>query len=183
MIAAALHLARFFLREICPPPLPPVPERFLALGERAMELTRRLCQLGSRHPGSDAHAEARDMICSALGDLDCHLTRQPFTARTPVGPMAMCNVVARFGTSVGPTTVLSGHYDTIRPEVVLPTGRAARCWRAWRRLLGRTVSGEEQFVGANDGGSSTALLLEMARLLDGLDLAQGVWVALEAAAE
>jgi len=118
------------------------------------------------------------MICSALEDLDCQVARQPFTARTPVGPIEMCNIVAKFGTSEDRTTVLSGHYDTIRPDVVLPTGRTVRCWRTLRRLLGRAVSDQQQFVGANDGGSSAALLLEMARLLDGMELAHDVWVAL-----
>src|SRR5262249_49940032 len=56
------------------------------------------------------------------------------------GPVAMKNIIARFAGASGRAIVLTGHYDT--------------------KLL-------PKFVGADDGGSSTGFLLEMAAILDG----------------
>jgi Zn-dependent M28 family amino/carboxypeptidase len=63
-----------------------------------------------------------------------------FVAGTPIGPIPMTNLIAKFpGTGRG-TVIVAGHYDTKRFD-------------------------DFRFVGANDGGSSAALLLELARVL------------------
>jgi Zn-dependent M28 family amino/carboxypeptidase len=66
--------------------------------------------------------------------------RDPFTAYTPVGAVQMENIIGRFPGSSGRLIVITGHYDT-------------------KSMPGRN------FVGANDGGSSTGFLLEMARVV------------------
>jgi Zn-dependent M28 family amino/carboxypeptidase len=63
-------------------------------------------------------------------------------AQTPKGPIAMKNILARYPGRSGRSIVITGHFDT-----KLYPGR--------------------KFVGANDGGSSTGLLLELARALAG----------------
>jgi Zn-dependent M28 family amino/carboxypeptidase len=65
---------------------------------------------------------------------------QPFTATTPGGPVRMVNLIAEWPGRRPGVVAVGGHYDT-------------KVFKSFR------------FVGANDGGSSTALLLELARSL------------------
>jgi Zn-dependent M28 family amino/carboxypeptidase len=65
---------------------------------------------------------------------------QPFTAQTPHGPIRMVNVIAELPGGRPEAILVGGHYDT----KFFPNFR---------------------FVGANDGGSSSGLLLELARSL------------------
>ena len=74
--------------------------------------------------------------------------------------------------------MISGHYDTIRPEVVERVGNSVGFWRFCRRALGSGASVPPEVTGANDGGSSAALLLEMARLLDSRSRNGHVWIIL-----
>lgn len=112
-------------------------------GEKALQQTSALVELGPRPPGSDAIARARDYIEKQLQSTGWQVTRQSFSDDTPHGKKSFVNLVARFGSAAAPTFILCGHYDT----KVFDTFR---------------------FVGANDGGSSAGLLLEVARVL-GLD--------------
>ncbi len=111
-------------------------------GTAALEQTRRVVEFGPRPPGSKAHAQMQDYIRSQLKQLDCEIIEDRFTAKTPRGPIAMNNIIARFGGSSNRAVVVSGHYDT-----------------KWMPNI--------HFVGANDGGSSTGLLLELAATLSG----------------
>jgi len=70
------------------------------------------------------------------------VTEDAFTPQTPKGPIAMKNIIAKFSGKSGKAVVITGHYDT-------------------KLFPGR------KFVGASDGGSSTGLLLELARVLAG----------------
>ena len=113
-------------------------------GERAMAHVRALVGFGERRPGSEGHRKAQEYILSELRKLQVEVEEVSFTAETPRGRVPMKNIIAKIpglpaqaGRSAE-TLVVGGHYDTL-----------------WR----------EGFVGANDGGSSTALLLELARVL------------------
>ena len=71
------------------------------------------------------------------------VTRQAFTDDTPRGKIHFLNLVAQFsehGKRTSPSFLLCSHYDTKMFDTI-------------------------RFVGANDGGSSTGLLLELARVL------------------
>lgn len=99
--------------------------------------------LGPRHCASEAIEKARVYIKSRLGEAGLTPVREEFTAKgTPAGDVAMCNVYAdlapKSGAADAPIVLLVSHYDTKR--------------------LG------PKFVGANDGASSTAALLELARV-------------------
>jgi Zn-dependent M28 family amino/carboxypeptidase len=109
-------------------------------GKRALEFTRKAVEFGPRPPGSPAIHRLQAYILAQLKLRHCVVTQDDFTAQTPGGAVAMKNIIARFAGTSGRAIVLTGHYDT------------------------KVLSG---FVGANDGGSSTGFLLEMAGVLDG----------------
>ncbi len=109
-------------------------------GTRALEFTRKAVEFGPRPPGSAALHKLQAYILAELKLRRCQIVQDDFTATTPHGPIAMKNILARFPGKSGRAIVFSGHYDT--------------------KLL-------PGFVGADDGGSSTGFLLEMATALQG----------------
>jgi Zn-dependent M28 family amino/carboxypeptidase len=109
-------------------------------GASALNYTARAVAFGPRPPGSDAHRRLQSYILAELRRFRCEVVEDAFTAQTPLGPVLMKNIVARFPGTSGKAVAITGHYDT-------------------KSLPGR------RFVGANDGGSSTGFLLEMARTL------------------
>jgi Zn-dependent M28 family amino/carboxypeptidase len=109
-------------------------------GDKALARVQALVDLGPRPPGSDAIARARAYIEEQLKSAGWSVSEQAFTDQTPRGEMKFVNLIARFGGGAKPTFLLCSHYDT-------------------------KIFDNFQFVGANDGGSSTGLLLELARVL------------------
>jgi glutaminyl-peptide cyclotransferase len=113
-------------------------------GARAMEYTRKVVAFGPRPPGSAALRDLRAYIGAQLRLVrGCEVIQDSFPAHTPGGSVAMVNIIARFPGKSGRAVVLTGHYDT-------------------KKMAG------VRFVGADDGGSSTAFLLEMAETLQGM---------------
>ena len=109
-------------------------------GARALEFTRKAVSFGPRPPNSAAIAKLRTYIEAELKPLHWQVSGDPFTGSTPLGPMPMKNIIAKLPGTSGRAIVLTGHYDT-------------------KLFPGR------RFVGADDGGSSTGFLLEMARVV------------------
>jgi glutaminyl-peptide cyclotransferase len=109
-------------------------------GERALQHVKYLVDLGPRPVGSDALEKSRAYIEKELRANGWEVSRQTFTDRTPRGVMTFVNLIARFGKNPSPSFLLCSHYDT-------------------------KIFDTFAFVGANDGGSSTGLLLEMGRVL------------------
>lgn len=110
-------------------------------GARAFAHLQAVVRIGPRPAGSPGAARTRDYIQARIDALGLSLERQPFDARTPIGTVPMVNLRVRVNPSrPGPRLIVAGHYDT-------------------KRFDDRT------FVGANDAGSSTAFLLELARVL------------------
>jgi Zn-dependent M28 family amino/carboxypeptidase len=112
-------------------------------GARAMEYARKAVSFGPRPPGSAALSSLRAYIVAQLKLRGCGVVQDAFTGHTPAGPVAMVNIIARFPGNSGRAVVLTGHYDT-------------------KKMAGM------RFVGADDAGSSTAFLLEMAETLQGM---------------
>ncbi len=108
---------------------------------RAMRYAREVVAFGSRPMGSANHKKLENYIIDHLkGD---SVEEDVFTADTVEGKFPVRNLIAKFpGTREG-IIVIAGHYDTNYP--LRNTG----------------------YVGANDGGSSTAILLEMANQFRG----------------
>jgi len=115
-------------------------------GTSALEFTRRAVAFGPRPPGSAANHALQNYILTELRKDGCEIIEDAFTAKTPQGMIAMKNIIARFpgkpsGSGVSRRAIaITGHFDT-------------------KFFPGR------KFVGASDGGSSTGLLLELARVL------------------
>jgi hypothetical protein len=112
-------------------------------GEKALAHVQRLVDLGPRPAGSEAIEKARDYIEEELRHSGWQVTRQAFTDNTPQGKTHFVNLIARFPghpNGASPSFLLCSHYDTKLFDTI-------------------------RFVGANDGGSSTGLLLELARVL------------------
>ncbi len=109
-------------------------------GAAALAYTAKAVSFGPRPAGSPAIARLRQYIRQQLASCGCEVTADRFTAQTPDGPLPMGNIIARFPGKSGRAVAISGHYDTKK----MPN-----------------------FVGANDGGSSTGFLLELATVLKG----------------
>ncbi len=111
-------------------------------GARAFQDLQHLVTFGPRPAGSPALAEARRWIIAQLKDAGAQVEEDSFTASTPAGPIPMTNLIAKFPGAQPKVVMVTGHYDT-------------KLFKNFR------------FVGANDGASSAALLLELARELRG----------------
>lgn len=110
-------------------------------GARAREHIAALVAIGPRPPNTQGSARARAYIAEQVASYGLKAVEQPFPADTPLGPIPMVNVrVTVPGAAVDRRLVIGGHYDTKRFDKI-------------------------EFVGANDAGSSTAFLIEMARVL------------------
>jgi Zn-dependent M28 family amino/carboxypeptidase len=109
-------------------------------GERAFSDLRQLVQLGPRPAGSENLQRARAYIERQLSAAGAEIWDDHFVATTPIGKVPMTNVMGVINGENPTVVILAGHYDTARIDGV-------------------------HFVGANDGGSSAALLLEMSRVL------------------
>ena len=98
---------------------------------RACEHLRDQVAIGPRPAGSAANAKTRAYIISTLAKSGFTAVEQPFDATTPVGPVKMVNLVATLPGERPDRIAIASHFDT-------------KLFREFR------------FVGANDGGSSTA---------------------------
>lgn len=114
-------------------------------GDRAMEDVKALVAIGPRPSGSAEIETSRQFIEKRLKEAGWETKRQEFTADTiQRGTIKMANIRARTPVAGADTwarpvaTLVCSHYDT-----------------KWFQSI--------RFVGANDGGSSTGLLLEVAR--------------------
>lgn len=107
---------------------------------RAFQYVKDYVAIGSRPVGSPGHAKAEQFIKSHLAGDDVEVDE--FVAMTPVGKFPIHNIIAKFPGKKDGIIVVAGHYETNYP---LP----------------------KNFVGANDSGSNTGLMLELANQLRG----------------
>jgi hypothetical protein len=110
-------------------------------GAAALRHVERLVGIGPRVAGTPGAVRAREYIVGELKKIKgVRVQVRPFEADTPHGRLKMANVVAVVPGRRPDVVMLAGHYDT-------------KFFKEFR------------FVGANDGGSSAALLIELARRL------------------
>lgn len=137
LVLAVLSLAACASR---PEAQSPKPEAFD--GSRAYEHLRQVVSFGPRPAGSSALERTRAYIIEQLKTAGVPVVQQPFAARTPIGEIPMVNLIATIPGSRSDRIAIAGHYDT-------------------------KLFQEFRFLGANDAGSSTAFLIELARVLKG----------------
>ncbi|HTZ98044.1 MAG TPA: M28 family peptidase [Terriglobales bacterium] len=108
---------------------------------RAMQYVKEIVAFGPRPMGSEAHKKVENYLLSHLkGD---EVENDVFDINTSEGKFPVHNIIARFPGKRDGIIVIASHYDTNWPL--------------------RNIN----YVGANDGGSSSALLLEIANQLRG----------------
>jgi len=131
------------------PPAPPAETTGGFDGARAFKHVEQLVAIGPHSAGSEGIRRAQAYIVGQLRSFGCAVDEQDFHASTPVGDVAMKNIVAKAPTTSQSIIIFASHYDS-------------------KRL--------DNFVGANDGGSSTGVLLELARLLCAQKNAEAIWL-------
>lgn len=120
-------------------------------GAQAYDYVVKLVGFGPRPPASANIRRTQAYIAAQLKSFGCAVDEDDFHASTPIGELSMKNIVAKIPGEGPGVLLLLTHYDTAR------------------------IDG---FVGAEDGGSSTGLMLEMARLLcAGKKQPNAVWIA------
>lgn len=108
--------------------------------KRAFEHVRKLVEFGPRPSGSKELEKSRKYIVAELEKSGLKVTSDEFKVETPAGRRKMVNVTAEIAGESADFIILASHYDT-------------------------KLFKDMRFVGANDGGSSTGVLLELARVL------------------
>ena len=143
--------------EAAPPPAEtpqhtaPAPEKTGGFdGQRAFQHVADLVAIGPRTAGTDGNHRAQDYITGQLKGIGCPVDPEAFHTPTPIGDTEMKNIVVKIPGNSPDIVLFLTHYDTKR----LPN-----------------------FVGADDGGSSTGVMLELARLLCPRKNALTVWIA------
>jgi glutaminyl-peptide cyclotransferase len=109
-------------------------------GERAFEHVRKQVEFGPRPAGSAELERTRGYLIDQLKSYGLNVTADEFHPTTPLGARKMVNITAELTGESSDVVIISSHYDTKYMK-------------------------DFKFVGANDGGSSTGALLEIARVL------------------
>jgi Zn-dependent M28 family amino/carboxypeptidase len=107
---------------------------------QAWDHLNKLVSIGPRPAGSPGLRQTRAYITRQISGMGLTVQEQTFTQDTPRGDVEMVNLIVRLPGRRAEKILLTGHYDT-KPMADIT------------------------FVGANDGGSSGAFLIELARVL------------------
>jgi glutaminyl-peptide cyclotransferase len=119
---------------------------------QAFAYTAEVAGFGERWPGSPGHEKTENLIRQVIKKDGAQLETDDFSASTPRGPILVHNIIGKFGVGTSPNQpifILAGHYDTLfKPG----------------------------FIGANDGASSTAILLAFADALAHQNTRMQIWL-------
>jgi len=120
--------------------------------KNAFAYTSQVVSFGERWPGSPGHQKTQALIKRVLTKDGARIETDDFTATTPRGGVPVHNIIGKFNATADPKQpifILAGHYDTLfKPG----------------------------FLGANDGGSSTAILLAFADALAHQTTKMQIWL-------
>jgi Zn-dependent M28 family amino/carboxypeptidase len=120
--------------------------------QQAFAYTAQVAGFGERWPGSTGHQKTEDLIHEVLQKDGAQVEADDFNAETPRGSVPVHNIIGKFNVTADsrqPIFILAGHYDTL-----FKTG----------------------FIGANDGASSTAILLAFADALAHQKTRMQIWL-------
>jgi glutaminyl-peptide cyclotransferase len=125
---------------------------------RAMQYVKEIVALGPRPIGSESHKKVENYVLAHLKGDD--VEQDAFDVHPTEGTFPVRNIIAKFPGTRDGIIVIASHYDTNWPL--------------------RNTS----YIGANDGASSSALLLEIANQLRGKKLeGYSVWLLWDDAEE
>jgi len=120
--------------------------------QKAYSYTAEIAGLGERWPGSTGHTKTEHLIHQVLQKDNAQIETDDFVASTPRGPIPVRNIIGKFNVTTDLNQrifILAGHYDTLfKPG----------------------------FIGANDGASSTAILLAFADALANQKTGMQIWL-------
>jgi Zn-dependent M28 family amino/carboxypeptidase len=134
------------------PPATTIPLHDAFNSQTAYAYTAEIAGFGERWPGSPGHKKTEDLIHQILQKDGAQIEADDFVATTPRGSVTVHNIIGKFNVGADPKQdifVLAGHYDTL-----FKTG----------------------FIGANDGASSTAILLAFADALAHQKTRMQIWL-------
>ncbi len=132
-------------------PKPGTPAAPKVDGKRALKLVSDYVSIGPRGLGSPGHKKAEDFISAKLKEAGANVEYDQFTADTAAGKFPVNNIIGKIPGTKDGIIVIAGHYETNLPSS--------------DDLKAATAAGEK-FVGANDGGSTTGLMLELAGVVN-----------------
>jgi glutaminyl-peptide cyclotransferase len=119
-------------------------------GDSAYVSLEDQCAIGPRYPGSAGHLAVQRYIAAKLRQCGASVSAQPFDAVTSDGDtLHLVNLIGNYRRHERVRVLIGAHYDT-RPRADRDPDAANR---------------ETPILGANDGASGVAVLLEIARLL------------------
>ncbi len=120
--------------------------------QQAFAYTAQIAGFGERWPGSPGHLKTENLIHQVVQKDGGRIEADDFTATTPRGPVKVHNIIGKFNVTADPNQqifILAGHYDTLF---------------------------QPGFIGANDGATSTAILLSFADALAGHKTKMQIWL-------
>ena len=119
--------------------------------QKAFSFLLKQCEIGPRNPGSEGHRRGREYLQVTLAQYADSVRTQPFPLRfgSPEQTEEAYNIIARFQPEKKERILLCAHWDT----------------RPWADEDPDPKNHDTPVLGANDGASGVAVLLEVARLL------------------
>jgi len=133
-------------------------------GEQAYQYLIKQCDFGPRVPGSKAHQECLNFLSAKLKQFGATVTPQPFRRKLPgfENLITMTNIIASFAVQKTERILLCAHWDS----------------RPWADQDPDSENRNKPILGANDGASGVAVLLEVARHLQLTEPKYGVDIVL-----
>jgi len=121
------------------------------VGADAWTYLVKQCEFGPRTPGSPGHGSTQTLIIDELRKAGAHVRLQRFRVQDPYGSgeLQLTNIIGSFYPDEKRRFLLAAHYDT----------------RPWADQEEDVLLHSQPIMGANDGASGVAVLLEMAGIL------------------
>jgi len=131
--------------------------------QRAWDHLQNQCALGPRNPGGVGHGRCFEYLLGELKQCGATVSQQDFWGQNPVSGEAvkMSNIIGRLYPGRTRYVLLCAHWDT----------------RPWADQDADPANRDKPIMGANDGASGVAVLLEIARCLAAQDPGIGVEIA------
>lgn len=130
-------------------------------GEMAFADAKAQVDFGVRPTGSDASVKTGDYIIAGLKASGWTVVEQPFTLNINGKAIQARNITGKIGIGTGPVIMFCAHYDT----------------RLWADQDPDPNMHHQPILGADDGASGVAVLLELARVLgQGYKYNREIWL-------